>query len=168
MKSTIHSINKSITNLIGRGNILMHDVAEAVIIRESEDKILPAIVCEDGECDVNLFDDRFDVGLYHKLNGITYNHLAGWGDESQLKSVHDMSLIVYGKRDFISPYHMEKIIGEAIGGASVGNVDCTTISADFNRLQVFATEFSGYPFFLQPNVFLFKINYRITINQERC
>lgn len=168
MNRTIDTINIAIANALAKGHILVHGVAEAVLIRESEEKILPAIVCADGECDVNLFDDRFDAGFYHKLNGIGYSEVAGWGDEIRKQSVHDMSMIVYGKRSCISPYAMEKVVCDAIGKATKGDVVCLPISSDFNRLQVFATEFSGYPFFLQPNVFLFKVNYRITINPNNC
>ena len=168
MNRTIDNINIAITKALAKGHILVHGLAEAVIIRESEDKILPAIVCHDGECDVNLFDDLYDAGFYHKLNGITYNEVAGWGDDVRKQSVHDMSIIVYGKRECISPYAMEKLVCDAIGQASKGDIICMPVSADFNRLQVFAGEFSGYPFFLQPEVFLFKVNYRITINPINC
>lgn len=168
MNRTIDKINIAITNALKHGHILVHGMAEAVIIRENEDKILPAVVCHDGECDVDLFDDRYDAGFYHKLNGITYKEVDGWGDDVRKQSVHDMSIVVYGKRSCISPYDMEKVVCDAIGKASKGDIVCLPISSDFNRLQVFAGEFSGYPFFLKPHVFLFKVNYRITINPINC
>lgn len=168
MNRIINKINIAITDSLKKGDILVHGLAEAVLIRESEEKILPAIVCENGECDVNLFDDRFDCGFYHKLNGITYNEVAGWGDDVRKQSVHDMSIVVYGKRSTFNPYIVEKAVCDAIGKTSKGDIICLPISADFNRLQVFATEFSGYPFFLQPDVFLFKVNYRIIINPINC
>lgn len=168
MNRIINEINIAITKALDKGDILVHGLSEAVLIRESEDKILPAIISENGECDVNLFDDRFDCGFYHKLNAVAYNEVAGWGDSMGRQEVCDMSIIVYGKRSTFSQYMIEKAVCKAIDEATKGDIICLPISSDFNRLQVFATEFSGYPFFLQPDVFLFKVNYRITINPINC
>lgn len=168
MNRTINNINASIAEALAEKSLLVHGLAEAVLIRESEEKILPAIISAEGECDVNLFDDMYDAGFYHTLSGITYNEVAGWGDVVLEQAVHDMAVVVYGKRSQISPYDMEKIVCDSIRNATAGDIICLPISSDFNRLQVFATEFSGYPFFLQPDVFLFKVNYRITINPINC
>lgn len=167
MNTTISKINNAIAEAV-EGDLLIHGLSEAVLIRESEEKILPAIISAEGECDADLFNDRYDAGFYHKLNGITYNEVAGWGDYVGKQVVHEMELIVYGKRSAISPYEMEKKVCAAISNATEGDIICLPLSSDFNRLQVFATEFSGYPFFLQPNVFLFKVNYRITNNPINC
>jgi len=139
---------------------LLYGIAEPVLTRDTENEItLPAIVDEQGECyDVFNHVDENDIVLYHKLNGISYNKTdAGYGSKVAYAKEADMSLVVYGRR--------------AIGRDSVERALCAKLSVtrgislnntEFGAVQIMATEYAGLPYFLNPDYFIFRINYRVT------
>ena len=159
-----------INNGIARGlkelhptvDIKAHGLAESVAVRGDEDVTLPAIILPNGEC-LNVYaeTDKHDVTLYHRLNSVSFQESGNDGAFGSLRGyieTDDVSLIVFGKREALSPYRMEKIARDVIAKRT----DCILSGSDFNSLQVFANEYIGVTYFMPPQFYLFKINYRIT------
>lgn len=173
MDEIINIINGRITTETGDIECTkkINGLAEPVLLLDNQQQSFPAIVSADGECDANLFDDKFKIGIYHKMNKITYveTGVKGYGDRKSIQQVADMSLISYGYRTVISPYKLAEKIRRAIAGTKHnGKEVCSVMDANFNRVQVFAGEFGGIEFFLQPHIFLFRINYKITTALPEC
>lgn len=174
MKTSIISINNAIRTETTQRKIDLQafGLAESIFLRgrgEGDgDFTIPAFVLPDGECfDVFGQTDKHDVVLYHRLNNKGYQEDSdnAFGSGKSYIETDDMSLIVFGKRAKISQFQMEQIACKAIGSLSA----CTLVSSDFNALQIYASEYSGVPFFLGPEYYLFKINYRITSTYNpRC
>ncbi|MCM1034934.1 MAG: hypothetical protein NC229_08470 [Bacteroides sp.] len=142
--------------------MLDYGVAESVAMRSDDGEItFPAIVLPNGECyDVYGETDKHDVVFYHRLLNISFqdDDNAMSGNYRGYRENNEMSLIVFGKREKISPIEMEKIARYAIAADNSN----TLISSDFNVLQIFASEYAGVTYFMGSAYFLFKINYRIT------
>lgn len=177
MDSIINIINGRITTALQdkQEPKLIAGLTEPVVIREGDDPqteiVLPALIGADGECNTAIFDDKYGIGLYHKLNSVTYAETTakGYGDGRKTERVADMSLIAYGQRKTINQYELEKRLHRAITGTRYnGKAVCSVTSSHFNRTQNLAGEFGGIPFFLQPDIFLIKINYKITTALPEC
>lgn len=172
MNDTIEHINATIAaNLrqaLPTADLRHYALAESVALRGDEDITLPAIVLPDGECyDVYGETDKHDVVLYHRLGDITYNEDTrnAYGSGTTYTQVADMSLIVFGKREKISQFRMERIARQAIAQ----HTGCSLVRSDFNALQIFANEYAGVTYFMGSAYYLFKINYRITSTYNpRC
>lgn len=173
MENHIVGINTRIRSLLKEllpaSDLRTFGLAESIALRDdSNDVTFPALVLPDGEC-YSVFGetDKHDVTLYHRLNDISFQEdsNAAYGSGRGYSETDDMSLIVFGKRKSISPFRMEKIARKAIA-----SIDSNTIvRSDFNSLQVFANEYIGATYFMSPDYFLFKINYRITSTYNaRC
>ena len=173
MENHINGINTRIGNtlkeLLPTSDLQSFGPAESIAVRDdSSDVTFPAIVLPNGEC-YSVFGetDKHDVTLYHRLNDISFQEdsKAAYGSGHGYSETDDMSLIVFGKRAGISPFRMEKIARQAIESDNAN----TIVRSDFNSLQVFANEYAGVTYFLDPRYFLFKINYRITSTYNaRC
>lgn len=178
MEQIINAINEATAAYLTTNGIRanVHGIAEPAIINEAngEEQIRPAIIDERGEIDCDLFDDRYPVCFYHRLNGKTYTGATngGYGDTIAYTEESDMSMLVYGVRSVIPACRLEENITHTIqslqykqGGTSAY---CVVKSVSFDRKQVFLGEYSGIPFFLQPNIFLFRINYKIITARRTC
>lgn len=143
-------------------------LAEPVMLADG-DQLIPAIIDQSGEVNTNIFDDRYSVGLYHKMTGKEYasSTSGGYGDSKSVVETKTMSVIVYGVRSKIDAYELEEKIVSAINSLK-GKAYGIVKSSLWDRNQVFAGEFNGVKFFLKPNIFLFKINYTITTSHRVC
>lgn len=174
MNQFVSIINQSIGEDAGLQNVAMLGIAEPVIRRDGEgvDMLFPVIIDPDGECHDVLHDDARNITLYHRLKKKTYTTIrtAGYGDDAQRAVVYDMALVVYGRRTAIDYMQMERICVHAIENAANGEKHVTTdvLETNFNRIEVFASEYSGLPFPIEPDIFLFKINYKLTRVQSPC
>ena len=172
MKETIKHINQTIAAYLNeeKQTIDLRDfgLAESVAMRSEDGEVtFPAIVLPDGEAfDVYGETDKHDVTLYHRLQSISYNEEeTSYGSGRIYTQVADMNLLVFGKREAISPFRMEQIARRAIAEQK----DATLVGSDFNILQIFANEYIGVTFFMGTAYYLFKINYRITSTYNpRC
>lgn len=168
MNDEIVHINDKIKASISHCDVKSYNLADSVSIRGDEEITFPAIILQDGEC-VNVYGetDKHDVTLYHRLNDVSFQEesASSYGSGKGYSETADMSLIVFGKRASISPYEMELIARKAIADRS----RCTLTSSSFNALQIFASEYVGVTYFIPPDYFLFKINYKITSTYNtRC
>lgn len=168
MSDTINKINDRIVDNIREmcdkidGQIF--GLSHTIGIRNEEVSI-PAVILPNGEC-ISIYDeaDQHDIVCYHHMNSKSYQESANsFGNLRTYDEICDMSLVVFGKRR-VSPYAIENALCAAISSDN-GNVLQGT---DFNSTQVFAQEFNGLANFLNPDFFLFKINYKITSTKSRC
>lgn len=165
MQEVIKHINATIIAHINddelADNVKVYDLAESIAVRGEEEVTIPALVLPDGEC-INVYAevDKHDVTCYHRLNSISFQEesVASFGSANGYTETDDMSLIVFGKRASISPFDMERIARKAIAQEK----GCAVSQSDFNSLQIFASEYIGVTYFMSPEYYLFKINYRIT------
>jgi len=172
MEAHIKGINDRIQSILddwseGEFDLQAYGIAEGVAVYDQDsDKTFPVMVLPSGECyDVYGETDKHAVTLYHRLNEITFQEVDSIGSHKQYQEVDSLSLLVFGKRAIISQYQMEKIARKAIAFDNSQTIE----RSDFNSLQVFANEYVGVRFFLTPDYFLFKINYRITsAYDDRC
>lgn len=150
-------------------DVKTYGLAESVSLRGDEDVTIPALILPDGEC-INVYSetDKHDVTLYHRLSDVSFQdsgNNGAYGDAVSYAETADLSVIVFGKRECISPFRLEWIVRKAIAKQK----NCTLVRSDFNSLQVFASEYAGVTYFMPPAYFLFKINYRITSTYNaRC
>ena len=168
MEKKIDIINNEIHKALGELDVLALGLAESVAIRGEEEVTFPALILKGGEC-INVYaeTDMHDVTLYHRLNAISYqeNDNAAWGSNKGYTEVADLSLLVFGKRDKISQYEVEKIARGAITKDNENSVS----RSEFNALQVFASEYMGVTYFMGTEYYLFRINYSITSTYNaRC
>lgn len=170
MNETIANINMNIAKAMEErmSDIKTYGIAESMAIRGDEDITFPALVFPDGECiDVYSETDHHDVTIYHRLSEISFqeDRNRSFGSGTSYITTADMNLIVFGKRDIISPWEMERIVRSAIASCK----ECRLVRSDFSALQIFATEYAGVTYFISPKYYLFKINYRITDTyNNRC
>ena len=167
MEKAIEKINKTIKGLVDC-DVKAYGLAESVAIRSEEEMTFPAIILDNGEC-INVYaeTDKHDVTLYHRLNSISYQEDSNTaiGDSNGYAGVADMSLIIFGKRSAINQYEMEKIARAAIVKDNTNAI----ARSEFNMLQVFASEYMGVTFFMNPEYYLFRINYSVTSTfNARC
>jgi len=168
----IQIINNSIAETSGldEKKMQLFGIADPVIIRDEGDVLLPVAIDSDGECHDVLLDDAFDMSLFHRLNAKAYTtaRTDGFGNDPKRVCVYDMSLFVSGKRYAIDLYRLEHLCVAAIEGAGARNATTEVTETDFNRIRVFMNEYTGIPFPLKPDIFLFKINYKLTRVQTPC
>lgn len=160
----IEKLNQAIENALNGLKTNIRGIAEPILVIDQDGEMeMPAIVMADGEC-FPIIDDSSDLCSYHKINRKSYTRETnkGYGDKVAITSYDDMSLIVYGVRGKIAALEAEKKITRAI--SNIVNVE----SVEFNRTVIFGTEYSGVQFFLQPNIFLFRINYKIKQALPTC
>lgn len=161
----VEHINDLIGNLIDtrecRIDLQAYTLAESVAIRGDEEITFPALVLSSGEC-ISVYGetDKHDITLYHRLNDISFSEASAnsYGSLNEYTETADMSLIVFGKRSTLSPFEAESIVRKAVATAG----DTSLVRSDFNALQIFASEYAGVTYFMSPEYYLFKINYRIT------
>ncbi len=161
MQQVIEHINATLADLLQDLDLKAYSLAESVSVRSDEEMTFPALVLPDGEC-ISVYGetDKHDITLYHRLNNIAYQEdtTASYGDGKGYFVTADLSLIVFGKRASLSPYEAERACCRAIATER----HCSLSQSDFASLQIFASEYVGVSYFISPEYYLFKINYRIT------
>ena len=170
MQEIIEHINKAIVQAIEskpKRQIQTYGLVESVSAKDPEDQehVLPAIVLPNGECyNVYGLADLKDLTLYHRLQSVSYTERASYGSRKSYESVADVVLVAFGKRKAFNQF----VVTDEINNALRSLKETTLVGADYNALQIFANEFQGLSFFLKPDFFLFKINYRITSTLDGC
>ena len=174
MNEIVSTINEKIGNEAGLDNVTLFGVAEPVVRREGDymDVVIPVIIKPDGECMDVLHDDIRDITSYHRLKQKSYTTIMskGFGNDPQRAVVYDMSLVVYGKRSAIDFMRLERICVRAIEDVAMRDksVQTEVTTTNFNRIEVWQSEYAGLPFPIEPDIFLFKINYKLTRVQSPC
>lgn len=167
MHKLIDSINATIASVFkNTSDVQIFGLAESVAARDkSGERVVPAIVFPDGECyDVYGLADIHKATIYHRLQNSQFNSTTSFGSFKSYEKVSDISLIVFGERKCYDQFVLADSISAAIGKRS----DVTLLSVNHNLLQVFSDEYNGLSCFLNPDYFLFRINYRLTSAFDRC
>lgn len=167
MQTYIQIVNDTIRGIFKEGaNVQLYGLAESVAARDTKgEKVVPAVVLPNGECfDVYGLADMKDATFYHRLQSTQYQQKPSYGSAKDYEKTNDLALIVFGKRKVYDQFVLADTICAAI--RSLPNV--TLVGVDHNLLQVFSSEYSGLSCFLDPDYFLFRINYRITSTFDRC
>lgn len=168
MQQVIEHINATLADLLQDLDLKAYSLAESVSVRSDEEMTFPALVLPDGEC-ISVYGetDRHDITLYHRLNSVSYQEdaPASYGSGNTYTETADLSLIVFGKRASLSPFEAERACCRAIATER----HCSISQSDFASLQIFASEYAGVSYFMSPEYYLFKINYRIiSTYNPRC
>lgn len=168
MQAVIEHINDALADLLQDLDIKAYSLAESVSLRSEDEVTLPALVLPNGEC-ISVYGetDKHDLTLYHRLNGVSYQEdtASSFGSGNGYTETDDMSCIVFGKRASLSPLEAERAARQAIAKQK----QCSLSQSDFASLQIFASEYVGVSYFMSPEYYLFKINYRITSTYNpRC
>lgn len=164
----IEALNDKLKVLFGIIQPMTYGVAEPVLTRSGDDNevVIPAIVDSTGEC-VNVFEeaDENSMVMYHRLNSKSYSSQApAYGSRKISTAEYDMSIIVFGQRKCTNPNIAEEKIVDLMSMMPAIDVR----DSNFNGVQVLSSEFSGMPYFLTPDFYLFKINYRINSALNGC
>lgn len=160
----IDEIDTDILLALPDKQLRLNGLAEPIVLRGDSDEIFPVVLTTEGE-GLHVFNDESDIGIYHRITRKTYAYesVKGYGDTKRRTSLYNVSMVVWGNRQKVTDFHtLESLITTKISRYA----DVTDVN--FNRLQVFGEEFMGVPFFLQPNIFLFKINYKVKSTESRC
>lgn len=125
------------------------------VVEQDGERIYPALVSQDGDSKYVFADDKFNIGIYHKLLNIDYTGSKTYGDRQILQARADLMLVCWGWLNSISAREAERII------LNESPKDIQLLQSSFDRKQVFNSEFSGINFFLPADLFLFSIKYRV-------
>lgn len=162
---TIVAAVVAINNLLNSGlcNItnIVSGIAEPILVKEDDgddEKYIPAIIDNTGDCIYPFVEDEYKLGIYHRLIGKTYSQAqnGGFGDGKKTICISELNMIVWGFRSStLNQEDCEQYIYSKISGPAIIQ------SVNFDRNSVFASEFKGVKFFLHPEVFLFSIKYKV-------
>lgn len=115
--------------------------------------------------------------VYHRLQGSTFtyptNGSYGDGDTLNINSTTELQVLVMGWRKEIntSPEQLAMIVADTLPGSikeksinkvGVRQISTQAIGINYDPRAVFNSEYSGIPYFIGPEMFLFSIRYRIT------
>ena len=119
------------------------------------------VICLDGDLGAGktLFVQNLaaSLGVQGEVTSPTFN-LMNLYEDGRLPLVH------------FDLYRLEQLCVAAIESACDGvkNASSSVAESDFNRIRIFAAEWSNVKFPLQPDIFLFKINYKLSWVQSPC
>lgn len=178
MEQIIRAINDATAAFITNngGTVRANGLAEPILIDEvgGAEQVRPAVVRSDGEVDSDILDDRYSVNLYHTLTGKSFSTTtkSGYGDTLAYIEESNLSMVVFGDRSTTEATALEESIVHTMQTLSFKqgptSAYCVVQSVSYNRQQIFASEYSGVRFCLRPNVFLFRINYKIITARRSC
>lgn len=152
------------------------------IAHKEDDNVafLPAVV-EAGKITILTADDKHALKIYHKILSKSYSvERQSFGDESSYKSTTDVQLMVYNNSKItgVSKYIIEPLLvfgfPQQLSPQLKNNLGLTkcTISvtgSNFDSVSLFRQEFPGATYFLNQNIELLQIRYRIeTIFSTAC
>lgn len=159
-------IDRAFTDTLGYVRIMSYGIAEPVLVRDDEQQVtVPAVVTDYGEC-FNVFDntDEHDIICYHRINSTSFAESGGYGSTPEYTQESQVSLVLYGKRT-IGKYMAVDIVSREL--LAMKNV--RLVGVDYDAIQILASEYAGLPYFLGPDYFLVRVNYRLTTRLSiRC
>ncbi len=181
LKNIVNFINISLQSTVLKDKRFQNSKVVGItqsIVRKKGDafEYVPSYIDDKGEIKYIGVDDSFDIMIYHKVNTISVskaNVNKGYGDNTAYDAnVARMSMIVFGQRnklmlsnDDLSIY-LQSSMPEAVSKKLLNELQFKAANINIsdivlNDQQVFQEEYQGFPFFLKPEQYLFKINYTI-------
>jgi hypothetical protein len=154
-------------------------------VSQSQVELLPAIVDANGKATPITPDSKKAIQIYHKLLSNVYStEKRSYGDGYDYKSISELSMVVLtnSKLTGILKEKIEPVVvfglPQRLSTALIANlkiVRCliTPISSNMDHVQVFATEYPRSDYFLNEQVSMFSLRYKIemTFSQpcvEQC
>lgn len=169
MENFIEKVNAVLQEKLAYCETQIHGIAEPLLIKETEEDIVMLVINVNGECYSVLHDDSKTITSYHRLTSKAYNITPnGFGDSKTIQEVYNFNLIVVGSREEFDQYEMETICARTlIECADKYNV-VVIAQSTFDAQSIFQAEYSGVRYTLPPNIFCFKISYKLTRTQNPC
>lgn len=168
MENFIEKVNATLSEKLSFCDVQIHGIAEPLVLSVEESAVLP-VINVGGECHSVIHDDVKSVTSYHRLVAKSYEVTPnGFGDSRAIKEIYNFNLVVIGSREEFDQYEMETMCSRTlIESADKYNVVAIAQSI-FDAQSVFLSEYSGVQYPLPPNLFCFKISYKLTRTQSPC
>lgn len=161
ISTIVDQINATLRLAFGTTPNRVFGIAEPIILNdetaEGEPLFIPVIIDGLEDQQYVFFDELYQIGIYHRLLGKTYERqpTKGYGDSTKVIVKVDMGLVCWGYIPGIKAEQLEHLI-YAKAPASM-----QFISTNFDRKQVFNQEMPGAEFMVPPELYLFYIKYRV-------
>ena len=156
IKDIINSFNQALSTDKG----IIRGLATPTIILDDDEKIIPMIYEAE---EYPFVDDDYSFGLYHKLNGNTYTNEqnAGFGNNAKITCTSDISIIGWGFNNQLTAHDFEQWV--------IKNAPetCRIYSTSFDKKQIFTSEFTKIDDFINEDIFLVKINYKVIYKVDK-
>lgn len=142
---------------------------------QSKIEILPAIVSADGKSTPITPDSKMAIQVYHKLGNKAYSYeKKSYGDDYFIKCSSDMTMVVItnskltGKaKDVLEPVVLfgipQRISQALIAELKINSCLITPLASNMDHLQVFRQEFPQSEYFLNEQISMFSIRYKIDL-----
>ncbi len=152
------------------------------VVRKKEPnriELLPAIITPEGKATPITADSKVAIQLYHKLLTNTYSYeKKGYGDGYVIKSVSEIAMVVFtnSKLTGVSKDKLEPVVLFGmpqqllpVQKAELGIDSCliTPVSSNMDHVQVFRQEYPNSDYFLNEQVSMFLIRYRVEMKFDR-
>lgn len=143
---------------------------------QNQIELLPAIVDANGKATPITPDSKMALQVYHKLNGKVYSkEKKSYGDDYLFNCVSDVTMVVLtnskitGKtKDVLEPvvlFGMPQRLSTALtADLKINKCLITPVSSNMNHLEVFRQEFPQSDYFLNEQMSLFSIRYKIEMS----
>jgi hypothetical protein len=165
-----------------------NSLAYSIVVDNREDRnlIAPCVAGSDGEYTAMMFDDTKAFVVYHKALSKSYVQIAdreafGRSAGKNVRCTAQMQMIILATRSIIKilPDDLETLVvmnfpngNETIFSAvsaSITGIATKTVSSDTDFLRLWATEFRGYEFQVNPDRAILAVNYTIESNfKTKC
>jgi len=134
------------------------------VFDEEDEKSIPAVILNNGDCEYVFSDDDFQAGCYHRINSKTYGTVKGGGNFDKDVETVEMVLIVWGFSNQLKMSNLDferDVIIPAIPQRA------KLVSTDFDSYRVANSEFKGINYIPKPEEFIFSVKYRVQYAFER-
>ncbi len=134
---------------------------------------LPAILLAPNSVSLIAPDDKYGIQFYHRMTSKTYTYeKKSFGDKHVIRSVVDASIIVFSnlKKHGLSKNEVEpafifglpqKLSAALQSELKIDTCIITPVSSNLDHTQVFRQEYPNTEFFLNENMSMFLLKYRI-------
>lgn len=142
-------------------------------------EILPAVISSDGATALISPDSKFALQIYHKLFSNQYSYVKkSHGDAYEMKCSSELAMVVFvntkltGKtKTVLEPVLVfsipQKLSPAVLADLKINTCLITPLSSNMDTMQVFKQEYPQADYFLNQQMDMFLIRYRveITFNQ---
>lgn len=136
-------------------------------------EVLPAVISVGGKATPISPDSKLAIQLYHKLQTNVYSYVKkSYGDGYDIKSVSELSLVVISnsKLTGVAKYALEPVVlfglpqrlsGPLATELQINSCLITPLGSNMDHMQVFRSEYPKSEYFLNEQMSMFLIRYRI-------
>lgn len=136
-------------------------------------ELLPAIISNDGSMTLITADSKLAIQVYHKLLNNVYSYeKKSYGDSYDIRSVSDINMVVFcnskltGKtKEVLEPVVLfgipQKLSTALSADLKINKCVITPVASNMDALQVFRQEYPQSDYFLNEQLSMFSIRYKI-------